>query len=877
MPKKALDDEIVMTLVELALARPADERKAYVQSACAGDQDLREAVWDYVRWEARMNGFLLEPLYSIRAMEHPFEPGDLLEQRFRIIREVAQGGMGIVYEAMDEKLKRPVALKCAKPGFDNRLPPEARNATQIAHANVCKIFEIHTASTRLGEEIDFLTMEFLEGETLAERLARDALPEAEALTIARQLCAGLAEAHRNRVIHGDLKSNNVILTTGADGAVRAVITDFGLAKGAEGALLPAHPGVSGGTPDYMAPELRAGEKASVASDIYALGVIFHEMVYRRRPQSPGNTVAHKAKWDRILARCLDPDPLQRFADADEIAEALAPRRVLRWWFAAAAAVALAAVTGAVAYERAIAPKQSWRLSLLPIESSSAETAALSGDLSREAAAQLRQLKGGTVARLTFVDASRNSKAALQATHKLRTTLTEQDKKILVYAVLTDARSGVNIKAWTAAYNPEEVRRYAPLALAGMVSGALHLPPLAEPSVNSAASKDYEQGVRDIRQNSTLDAALRALQRAVAEDPSSPFTYGALAEAQCLEYFWSDERTWLDSAKNSLREAEIRDPDLPAAHRVEGYLHYADDSYSQAQLEFQRAIELQPGSAMAYIYLGKAYEDDNQPDRALTAFLKATEVEPGYFRTWQNLGAYYQNRANFREMAKYDKKAVDLAPKEPNLHANLAGAYLSLGQFAETEYEARLSNSMQETPAADNDLGQALMNEGRDAEAAPIFKRALSLSSPQGRTPKYLILMYLGIAQRRLHHMNEAKDAYTRGLKMVEAENPRNVKDGDLKSFLGYFSAVCGDTRQAVDYIETALGLFRDNTNTRWRAVLTYEELYRVSKDPSFRKRTLEILGESTGDQLADISRWPDLADLHADQRFKDLLASRTIR
>jgi serine/threonine protein kinase len=129
-----------------------------------------------------MNGFLLDPLYPAASYEHPFEPGELLDGRFRIVREIAQGGMGIVYEAVDEKLQRRIALKCAKTGFRKRLPPEVRNATEISHPNVCKIFEIHTASTRQGE-IDFITMEFLDGETLADRLTRAPLPEKEARAI----------------------------------------------------------------------------------------------------------------------------------------------------------------------------------------------------------------------------------------------------------------------------------------------------------------------------------------------------------------------------------------------------------------------------------------------------------------------------------------------------------------------------------------------------------------------------------------------------------------------------------------------------------------------------------------------------------------------
>jgi hypothetical protein len=166
MPAKARDDDLVMDLVELVLGRPAGERQASLLSACEGDSELFDRVWKYVQWEQRMNGFLLDPLYPSSSWEQPFEPGELLDGRFRIVRELAQGGMGVVYEAVDEKLERRVAIKCAKVGFGKRLPQEVRNASKISHPNVCKTFEIYTIATKHGE-IDFLTMEFIEGETLA--------------------------------------------------------------------------------------------------------------------------------------------------------------------------------------------------------------------------------------------------------------------------------------------------------------------------------------------------------------------------------------------------------------------------------------------------------------------------------------------------------------------------------------------------------------------------------------------------------------------------------------------------------------------------------------------------------------------------------------
>src|SRR5215467_7124341 len=318
MPTEPRNDDLVMSLVEQALGQAAEHREAYLRSACSRDPGLFEQVWNYVKWEERMSGFLLNPLYPPPRNEHPFEPGQLLDGRFRIVREVAQGGMGVVYEAVDERLDRRIAIKCAKSGYHKRLPPEVRNASEISHPNVCKTYEIHTALTDEGE-IDFLTMEFVEGDTLAERLRDGALAAQEAQIVARQLCEGLAEAHRKQVVHGDLKTNNIILAQTAEG-IRAVITDFGLARRPSSQQPAAQSGELGGAPDYMAPELLKGGKPSVASDIYALGVMLYEMASGRRPFGVECTWderlhAHPAplkhRWSKILARCLEPEPAKR--------------------------------------------------------------------------------------------------------------------------------------------------------------------------------------------------------------------------------------------------------------------------------------------------------------------------------------------------------------------------------------------------------------------------------------------------------------------------------------------------------------------------------------------------------------------------------------
>src|SRR5580692_4364912 len=111
MPGKAPDDDLVMNLVDLALAKPRQERESFLREACAGEPDLFTQAWSYVEWEDRMEGFMEQPLFQPLSPEHPFQPGAVVENRFRIDREIAQGGMGVVYEAWDYKLERRIAIK----------------------------------------------------------------------------------------------------------------------------------------------------------------------------------------------------------------------------------------------------------------------------------------------------------------------------------------------------------------------------------------------------------------------------------------------------------------------------------------------------------------------------------------------------------------------------------------------------------------------------------------------------------------------------------------------------------------------------------------------------------------------------------------------
>ncbi|MGA3007681.1 MAG: tetratricopeptide repeat protein [Opitutaceae bacterium] len=908
---KTQNDEIVMGLVELAESQPPDLREACLRTACGADGELFREAWEYVQWNDRMRDFLLDPLCSklqerppgpaeaaddnaTRTMVDPpaseeylFFPGDLLLSRFRIVREVARGGMGIVYEARDEKLGRRIALKCARSGFHKRLPPEVRHASEIAHPNVCRIFEIHTAMTAQGE-IDFLTMEFVDGETLRARLSHGPMPEAEALAIGRQICAGVAEAHRKGVVHGDLKSSNVILARDANGNVRAVVTDFGLARGPLGPASEIAGGVAGaseagGTPGYMAPELLRGEKPSVASDVYALGVTLYELVANRRPYPSELPSQHRIgqpppplrhKWNPILQRCLDPDPSRRFRDAGEVAAVIEPAPWRRWWMAAAAAIVLAAAaSGIVTYQRATAPKESIRLAMLPLESGPGAKD-IADRVVRDTMEELAKLKGGTQARLSIiprkdvigghVDTAAKARTALGATHVLSGTLAWGDGKVVLHTLLTDltdARTSANRADWTAIYAPGE-ERYAGKAITGVVTFALRLDPLKMAPVNSRARQDYLDGLKNTRRNSTVDDALPRLDRAVKADPDSPLTWAGLAEAQWFKYFITKNSTWLDRSSESVRQAQNRNLDLAPVHRVNGLLLSNANSYQEAEEEYLRAIELEPDNGDAYRRLGRTYLEDKKKDRALEMYKKAVAVQPNDFKTHQDLGSWYSREGDYDKATPEFEKCLRLAPDDADPHRVLGGAYRHLDRFDEAERELRKAVEMSPTPIALGSLAAALMYMDRNPEAISYLQEAVRLSPDDSQW-----LMALGIAYARTNQPDKSENAFRLGLDAAEKTPSPN---GQVLSRVAFLSARLHDGPAARYEIKNALELSKGDTAVQETAIYTYDAL-------GDDEKAVDLLEGYSDEVLHEVAWWPDLAGLHENPRFKKLVESRNIR
>jgi serine/threonine protein kinase len=230
-----------------------------------------------------------------------FGAGEVLGERYRLERRIATGGMATVWLGRDEELDRPVAVKVLSdvlaedPSYVERFRREARLAAGLSHPNLVRMYDFSSESER-----PYLVMEYIEGGTLAERVAAERSPELDERLLAQQLLGALASIHGAGVVHRDVKPSNVLL----DRDDRARLTDFGIAQ-PEDATRITRTGEVIGTLKYMAPEVREGEPATERSDLYSCGVLLGECLGRG---GAPEVVA-------LVERLSEEDPIERPASA----------------------------------------------------------------------------------------------------------------------------------------------------------------------------------------------------------------------------------------------------------------------------------------------------------------------------------------------------------------------------------------------------------------------------------------------------------------------------------------------------------------------------------------------------------------------------------
>lgn len=355
--KTPADWEQVRRLFHDALALRPEDRAAFLRLELGEDDETYREVASLLAAHPAAVGFLSDGLGKIAADgdgDSPppatrFQPGDRLGA-FEVIGRLGSGGMGDVYRARDTRLDREVAIKVLSreladdPRSRERFEREARAVSRLTHPHICTLYDISATQVESGDA-QFLIMELLDGETLADRLRRGPLPAAQAIQMSIEILDALAAAHGMGIVHRDLKPANIMLTRSG-----VKLLDFGLARlrdpdvaaseGTDGAPLTA-PGLVLGTVPYMAPEQVRGTEVDARTDLFAFGAVFYEMLTGRRAFSAASQAALIAAileqdppplvvdpplaspaLDRVVRACLAKDPAERWQHARDVGLAL---------------------------------------------------------------------------------------------------------------------------------------------------------------------------------------------------------------------------------------------------------------------------------------------------------------------------------------------------------------------------------------------------------------------------------------------------------------------------------------------------------------------------------------------------------------------------
>ena len=334
-----------------ALERVPDERTAFLQENCAGDDELRKQVELLLKYHDEAGDFIASPAMASAPELVADDPDALIGQHlgsYRIEGVLGIGGMGVVYLAFDERLGRKVGLKLLPRAFVNdhaqleRLKLEARTASALNHPNIVTVHEIGQV-----DSTHYIAIEFIEGVTLRERITRGPIPPDEAREIITQVASALCVAHRAGIVHRDIKPENIMIRP--DGYVK--VLDFGIAKSAQGEVVGSATstvwaantrtrlGVVMGTMRYMSPEQARGESVDARSDIWSLGVVLYEMLAESAPfdgaspadvrnavldgePPPLESPAVPPALHGIIEKCLRKDPAERFQKSEDLLAAL---------------------------------------------------------------------------------------------------------------------------------------------------------------------------------------------------------------------------------------------------------------------------------------------------------------------------------------------------------------------------------------------------------------------------------------------------------------------------------------------------------------------------------------------------------------------------
>ena len=695
---------------------------------------------------------------------------------YEIVAAIGAGGMGQVYKARDTRLERTVAIKVGGPQFDARFEREARAIAALSHPHICSLYDIGP---------DYLVMEYIEGAPI-----KGPMPVDQALPLALQIAAALAEAHGKGIVHRDLKPGNILLTPAG-----VKLLDFGLAKrqpltaaaDATTSLELTEVGSIVGTAAYMSPEQAEGKPVDARSDIFSFGLVLYEMLSGRKAFAGETAIStlvailhqEPSPLDvpptlaRVIDRCLRKSPGERFQSMAEVIAALDDAR-----------------SG-----KGTEPVPS--IAVLPFANMSAdkENEYFSDGLAEEIINALTQVSGLKVTARTsaFSFRGKDVKIAdiareLGVAHVLEGSVRKAGSRIRVTAQLIKAADGFHV--WSERYDRELTDAFAiqdeiSTAIVGQlkISLAANQPLVKRTTTNPAAYEAFLEG-RHHWYRFTPSGMARGreyFEKAVAIDPGFAPAYAGLAETYFMRAILGgvEPRKALPQMAESARKAIELDDTNADAHSMLALFHLLYEyDWQTCEEQFRRALELAPASnhvrfPYAYWYL----RGIGRIDEATKELESILEQDPLAASNHYGKGVALATQRRYAEAAASARRALEIEPNYLTAMIGLASALAYDGRFEEAVAAAeRLVEVHGRWPVTLGPLGDVYALAGRKQDAQNVIAELLAFAQ---RT-------YVGAHFLAAHYalLGERDAAFEWIAKAIDQREPLVIFIGTWRAFDG---------------------------------------------------------------------------------------------